>query len=225
MQLHREHVQCRLGCVVADELSGIISRGRVAVERQRAQRTGHVHDTCARGCPQQRQHGLRHGQCADEVGVQHPSHGIERRHARRPVGRFEDAGVVDQDVQPAVLGLDDASRGRDGFRVVDVEGQRAHGKALRVQALHGGLAAGSVARAQEHLHAGQGQLSRDFQSDALVGAGDQGNAIGGHEKVLSEGCGVDLIYERLLGSGIRFWPHVHDTRWTRAASRFRPGRR
>ena len=83
------------------------------------------------------------------------------------------AGVVDQDVDRADVGLDARHGRRHGVGVGGVEGAGVHRGTFCAQLRRGGFELGGVAPVQHHGRAGAGQPTCQRQPDAGAGAGDQ----------------------------------------------------
>ena len=96
------------------------------------------------------------------------------------------AGVVDQDVDGAVAGLNVRHRGFAGVTVGHVEGGLVHGEALGAQRGGGGGQLGGVAAVEHQCGSRLAQATRQRQADARRRAGDKGQAA-----IEAEGVGSD----------------------------------
>src|SRR5690606_28542336 len=91
-----------------------------------------------------------------------------------------DAGVVDEDVEPAVLGGDLFDRRAEGGAVADIDGRDTRGSSC---GLDGGLEVverGFGAADEHHVAAIRGETLGDAAADAAAGSGDDGDAGVGH---------------------------------------------
>ena len=131
-------------------------------------RAGHVHDRARRGAAQQREEGLRDPHGRVEVQLHVPPHVLPTDVAEPPAPRR--AGIVHEQVQPAVLALD---RPRDACRRVVLEEVRGdHGRATE---LVGECAQPVLAAGDEHQpRAGlTGEATRGGGADAARCSGDE----------------------------------------------------
>jgi hypothetical protein len=87
----------------------------------------------------------------------------------------DDSGVVDQDVEAAVVPGDGFEGGLCGGAVRDVEGQGSRQVGERGGS---GLQAGGVAAVQDDFGTGFGEALGDGQAEAPGTAGDEGDAVG-----------------------------------------------
>src|SRR5690606_28390572 len=86
-----------------------------------------------------------------------------------------DAGVVDEDVEPAVLGGDLFDRRAEGGAVADINGRDTRGSSC---GLDGGLEVverGFGAADEHHVAAIRGETLGDAAADAAAGSGDDGD--------------------------------------------------
>ena len=113
-----------------------------------------------------------------EVGFHEPAHRIRPCCRWRAVGGIDDAGIVDQNVQPAISGRNLFCGSCDCLLVVevDLEGLDCQSRFRKL----GGrlLTACSIARTHQNLDIRFRELAGDLQPDALVGAGDERDAFG-----------------------------------------------
>ncbi len=138
---------------------------------------------------QQRQERLGHRDHAEHVGVEGLAPGGERLLRRLALGVVAgDAGVVDQDVEPAVLAGDLVGRGGDAVGVGHVERDGFDRQAFGLQLQRGfdGLAA--VAPASSTWTPVAASWRDGFEADAAGGAGDERDpgsvCVDGHGGVL-----------------------------------------
>ena len=117
---------------------------------------------------QQRQHRLRDGERAEEIGVEHTAHRLEARFARRPIGAVGDAGVVDQHVNAAVARGDGGGGGRQRFWLEEIDEDEPSVEALCLEGGGRGFAQRRVARAEQDAGAGPADLLGDLEADAFV---------------------------------------------------------
>jgi hypothetical protein len=96
-----------------------------------------------------------------------------------------DGGVVDQNIQPAVVAVEVGGDLLDAGRVGDVQPPGQHAL-LSGQGGGGPLGLDEVAGGQDHGVAPQGQLPGELPADAAVGPGDQHDP--GHRAPRSAGA-------------------------------------
>ena len=183
-QVHRPRVHRALGDVVGRHaLERVDGRRRVLVLGDRPQQAGHVDDAAGVGLAQQRQERLRGFDQAEHVGVERGAPGLERLAGYALAAVVDqDAGVVDQDVEPAVALLDLLHGGGDAGAVGDVQRDRFDRQALRLQVQRGFDGLFATAAGEDRVDAGFGQLADGFAADAAGGAGDQRDL----------GCGIHV---------------------------------
>ena len=92
---------------------------------------------------------MRQRERLEEVGLERPPDGGEVDGGGRVVLPVEDAGVVDQHVEPAELALNLRRDGGERLGLAQIEGEEADVVALVLQRLRGRLAGVGVAGAEQ----------------------------------------------------------------------------
>ena len=93
------------------------------------------------------------------------------------------AGIVDQDVDGADLGLDPGHPGLHGIGIADVERASFRLDPDLPQDLHGRLEPSRVTPVEDDARPGIPQASRQRQADPLAGSGDKGEPTGKIEQL------------------------------------------
>lgn len=117
---------------------------------QRPHRGAHKHQSRILGFPKHRQQRVRQAHGADHVRRQRVTQGIPRRLAVEEVN----AGIVDENVNAVVLGLDVGFCGVDGLVVGNVQLDRRHGALVsweRKERLGGAVGPGQIATADDDV--------------------------------------------------------------------------
>ncbi len=172
-----EHVEGRLGGLVG-------GRGHAAGlgnAAERAELAGDVDDARGVGLAEHGQGGAGEGEDADDVGLERLAQdgGAQLAGLHAPVE--EDAGVIDEDVEAAQVLLDEREGGGDGVGDGDVEADGRGFQPLARELGGGFLTLLGVACTHHDVDAQLAELAGDLEADALVGAGDEGDACGcGH---------------------------------------------
>ena len=126
----------------------------------------------------QRDQRLAEQEGADQVGRQHRAHAGRRRleGAHRALARLvpaaHDAGVVDQDVEPAEFAADELGELPDAVVVRDVQLMMADVQAFALQPPGRRLALGRIAAGQDDARAAPGELPAGLEAHAAIAAGD-----------------------------------------------------
>ncbi len=178
-ELHRQHVQSRLGGVVAEQLDRREFPPRIGIARQGAEPARHVDDPSRRRLLEERQHRLGDRQRAENIRLEDPANGVDAGPTRRPVGPVGDAGVVYEHVEPSVVRFDLGRGGQNCIGIAHLKAEEAGADSLRLEFADGGLAERDRPRADQRLGAVPAELARNLETDALVGAGDQDDPGGG----------------------------------------------
>ena len=139
----------------SDAGSAHMGVGVVADQGDRADLGGYVHDAGTRGAAQQREHRVRDGDDAQDVGLQDRPEALKRRGAGR-AAHGRDARVVHEDVQVAVLRVDKGGRGGDQLAVGDVQVDEAGAMPLGLELTLGVGPPRNVSRPEQHGHPARG---------------------------------------------------------------------
>jgi hypothetical protein len=175
--LDGEHVQGRLRRAIADDPEGVEFRGRVAEIGERAEAARKV-DYPTRSRPlQQRQHRLDDSERAEEIGLERAANRVEIGRTGRSIAGAGDARVVHQDVEPPLVGVDIGRGGGDRGRVGQIDLHKARRDAFAAERPDRRRATVRVARADQDTDSVPAELAGDLEADALVGAGDEGDAV------------------------------------------------
>jgi hypothetical protein len=210
-----EAVEGGFGGAVGESVEGGEVPVGVASLREGAKAAGDVDDASGGGFLEEREESLDDVEGAEEVGFVDAAKHFEIEFAGRDgfvlsggvLAAFGvDAGVVDEDVEALGGFFDVADGGLDGGEVGDFEG-----KAIDVEA--GGFEFGGglpdtlgIASGHPDGDAGFGELAADFEADAFVGAGDEGDGLGDELAVGGDvhGPKVDPV-----GAGSNLWFRSH----------------
>ena len=116
---------------------------------------------------------LRHRQGSKEICVKCTAYGGERCATRRSIRLIKDPGIIDKNVETAIVSIDPRGSGRHALWISDVELNKRHVQSIRRQIFDRCLAALGIPSADQDERTGLRDLTRDFQSNALVGSGNQ----------------------------------------------------
>lgn len=120
---------------------------------------------------------MGHGDRAEEIRVEGFPYDIKRSSTWRCVALSDDTRIVDEDIEPAVVGFDLLGGSHYARRVTNIDLDEGDGKTLHSQLFGRTLASRHIPRAQQNLEAGLSELACDFQSDTLVCTCHQRNAV------------------------------------------------
>jgi hypothetical protein len=121
---------------------------------------------------QQRQHGLGDTKRAEEVRIENRFDHSHICRSRQSIPAQVDTRFVDQDIEAAVITLNELGRGCNGVlrRNIDFNKVNLATSGL-LEHLDSLLPAFLVARTQQYCASGSTKIPRDFQTDALIAAG------------------------------------------------------
>ena len=143
---------------------------------KRAEPARYIDDASRKRIAQQRQHGLGHRQCAEEIGVEDVPHGVDAGSARWAIGPVSDAGIIHQHVEPTVVSLDTGRGGLNRFHLIEVDVDETNVGAFALEGDRRGFTEFHIASTEQYDVAGLAELTGDFKANTLLGAGDHCDA-------------------------------------------------